>query len=224
MPGSAHHTGRRSDALTRQRIVEAAVAILDAEGERGLNFRRLGRELSTGPGALYHHVAGKDELLSAATEVVLADVIPTGDARGDDAVREVALAVFDAIDAHPWAGTQLTLTPTHPTLLRIFETLGGHVRALGMPRSAEFAAASALLNYVLGVGGQNAANARMAPAGSRGDFLGSAAATWAQLDPAEFPFTRDVADQLREHDDREQFLAGVDLILAGIRALGVTRR
>jgi hypothetical protein len=39
---------------------------------------------------------------------------------------------------------------------------------------------------------------------------------WAQLDPAEYPFARQVAAQLRVHDDREQFLAGIDLILAGI--------
>lgn len=215
MPGSTRHTGRRADALTRRRIVEAAVKILDAEGERGLNFRRLGRELSTGPGAIYHHVAGKDELLAAATEYVLA---PATGQRGD--VRAVALAVFDAVDAHPWAGTHLSLNPTHPALLRIFERIGGHIRALGIPRAAEFSAATSLLTYVLGAGGQNAANARMAPEGGRGDFLRSAADTWAELDAEAFPFTRDVAGQLRDHDDREQFLAGVDLFLAGIRALG----
>jgi hypothetical protein len=43
-------------------------------------------------------------------------------------------------------------------------------------------------------------------------------ALWAKLDPAEFPFIRTIAGQLREHDDRDQFLAGVDLILAGIAA------
>jgi predicted Zn-dependent protease len=36
------------------------------------------------------------------------------------------------------------------------------------------------------------------------------------LDPAEYPFARQMATQLAEHDDREQFLAGIDLILAGI--------
>jgi hypothetical protein len=42
------------------------------------------------------------------------------------------------------------------------------------------------------------------------------AARWAQADPAQYPFVHQVATQLREHDDREQFLAGIDLILAGI--------
>jgi hypothetical protein len=95
------------------------------------------------------------------------------------------------------------------------------VRAFGVPAGAEFASVSALTNYILGVGGLNAANARGAATGTnRADFLTTVAAEWANLDPDEFPFTRDVAGQLRDHDDREQFLAGIDLILNGIRLLG----
>jgi hypothetical protein len=44
-------------------------------------------------------------------------------------------------------------------------------------------------------------------------FLRAIAAQWAQLDRAEHPFVRQLATQFPEHDDREQFLAGVDLIL-----------
>ena len=50
----------------------------------------------------------------------------------------------------------------------------------------------------------------------RSAFLATVAARWAQLDPTEYPFVRQVAAQLPGHDDREQFLAGIDLILAGI--------
>ncbi len=39
------------------------------------------------------------------------------------------------------------------------------------------------------------------------------------LDPDNYPSTRAVADQMREHDDREQFLAGIDLVLTGITTL-----
>jgi len=38
------------------------------------------------------------------------------------------------------------------------------------------------------------------------------------LDPEEYSFTRSVATQLRKHDDRTEFLAGIELILAGIGA------
>jgi hypothetical protein len=102
-------------------------------------------------------------------------------------------------------------------MLRFFESVGRQVRALGVPPAAEFTAASALLNYILGVAGQNAASGQaVGPGTKRTEFLGAAAATWADLDPDEYSFTRSAADRLREHDDREEFLAGLDLVLAGI--------
>jgi len=59
---------RRADALSKERIVEAAIEILDASGERALTFRALAAHLATGSGAIYWHVADKNELLAAATD------------------------------------------------------------------------------------------------------------------------------------------------------------
>jgi AcrR family transcriptional regulator len=212
-------TERRADALSKERIVEAAIEILDADGESALTFRALAARLATGSGAIYWHVADKNDLLAAATDEVIACVM-TGVVSGADpreAIRAVALGVFDAIDAHPWVGAQLHREPWRSAMLQICESIGGRLQALGVPERALFDAASALVNYILGVAGQNAANARLVPRGTdRSAFLAAVAARWAQLDPAEYPFVRQVATQLREHDDREQFLAGIDLILAGI--------
>ena len=41
---------------------------------------------------------------------------------------------------------------------------------------------------------------------------------WKDLDPDAYAFTRSVAARLRDHDDRADFLAGIDLILDGIAA------
>jgi len=223
-------TERREEALSRQRIVDAAVELLDVAGEGGLTFRALSARLRTGPGAIYWHVANKNELLVAATDAVLAGATGTDtvEDRPEDAIRTVALGVFDAIDKHPWIGTQLARSPAQPALLQIFERIGQRIQALGVPGEAQFTSASALLNYILGVGGQNAANARTQPPGTdRTAFLATESAAWKNLDPDEYPFIRNVAGQLRDHDDRAQFLAGVDLILAGIANLnprGRTRR
>jgi AcrR family transcriptional regulator len=210
---------RNTGGLSQERIVGAAVELLDVAGESGLTFRALSAELKTGPGAIYWHVANKDELLAAATSAVLAGALATGASGSspEDAIRALALSMFDAIDAHPWIGAQLSRISSQPTTLQVFERIGRQVQALGVPVDAQFYAASAVLNYILGVAGQNARNARsQEPGVSRSDVLGAAVAVWSGLDAAEFPFIRGVAGQLREHDDREQFLAGVDLILAGI--------
>ncbi|HLH59719.1 MAG TPA: TetR/AcrR family transcriptional regulator C-terminal domain-containing protein [Streptosporangiaceae bacterium] len=212
---------RRGEPLSREIIVRAAVRLLDDAGESGLTFRTLAERLATGPGAIYWHISGKGELLGAASEAVIAGAISAGSAgaRPPEAVRTLALGVFDAIDAHPWLGTQLAVNPLRPPMLRFFESIGRQVRALGVAPSAEFTAASALLNYILGVAGQNAANARaVSPTTKRAEFLATTSAAWAELDPDEYPFTRSAADRLRDHDDRAEFLAGLDLVLAGITA------
>ncbi|MCX5096875.1 TetR/AcrR family transcriptional regulator [Streptomyces sp. NBC_00365] len=212
---------RRDEPLSRERIVEAAITLLDTAGEGGLTFRALAERLATGPGAIYWHVTGKDELLSAATDAVVAGTMTAGTAATtpQEAIRTLALGVFDAIDDHPWIGTQLARAPGQSPMLRVFEHIGRQVQALGVPDTAQFTAASALLNYILGVGGQNAANARAHhPDTNRTEFLNTVSAAWANLDPDEYAFTRNVADQLRDHDDRTEFLAGIDLILTGITA------
>ena len=119
--------------------------------------------------------------------------------------------------------TGVEATPCDPwqyAVLRILEDVGGQVQALGVPEGAQFNAATALLSFILGLAAQYAAGARLfSPDMDRTAFLGAIAARWAQLDPAEHPFVRRVAMLLPEHDDREQFLAGIDLILAGIENL-----
>jgi AcrR family transcriptional regulator len=207
---------RRTDALSKERIVEAAIEILDADGENALTVRALTAHLATGSGAIYWHVANKNDLLAASTDDVIARVIAEviSGTEPREAIRAIALGVFDAIDAHPWVGAQLSREPWRPAVLQIFESVGSQLQALGVPGRAQFDCASALVNYVLGLAGQYAAAARLVPQGAdRADFL---ATVTAQLDPAAYPFVRRVTAQLREHDDREQFLAGLDLILAGI--------
>ena len=212
-------TERRADALSKERIVEAAIEILDTDGESALTFRALAARLATGSGAIYWHIASKNELLAATTNDVIARVMTevVSGAEPREAIRAVALGVFDAIDAHPWVGTQLSREPWQSAMLQIFESVGGQLQALGVPERAQFDCASALVNYVLGLAGQYAAAARLlARDTDRSAFLATVAARWAQLDPAEHPFVHQVATQLPEHDDREQFLAGINLILAGI--------
>jgi AcrR family transcriptional regulator len=248
---------RRTEALSRERIVEAAIELLDAAGEGGLTFRALSERLATGPGAIYWHVENKGELLDAVTDAVVADAVAggaggavsgsagAGEAGGEvseaagsagavgagglpgvarDGIEAVALGLFDAIEEHPWLATQLATqlsrSPWGTVAPRLFESIGRQVRALGVPEDSWFTATSALMHYILGAAGQNAANSAssraLPPDVDRDQFLDTVSTAWEELDPDEYPFTRSLAPQLRGHDDREQFLAGITLILAGI--------
>ncbi|MGW2523805.1 TetR/AcrR family transcriptional regulator [Streptomyces sp. NPDC001617] len=224
-PPTTKKTERRASALSRERIVEAAIDVLDTAGENGLTFRTLSERLATGPGAIYWHVAGKAELLAAAADRAVTLSLHTEPADGSaDGMHATALGLFDAMAAHPWLASQLTAQLSHnpagPATTRLFEAIGRQVRALGAPASSWFTATTALLHYILGAASQNAANAERArgldPDTGRGAYLDTVAEAWSRLDPEDYPFTRAVADQGLEHDDRLQFTAGIDLIIAGI--------
>jgi AcrR family transcriptional regulator len=213
---------RREDSLSRDRIIEASIAILDGSGEDGLTFRALSERLATGPGAIYWHVPNKGDLLTAACDAIIARAMnaPPVGATPQAIIRTLALGMFDAIDAHPWVGSALTRAPGQLPMVRILERIGRQVRALGVPDEEQWATVGALLNYILGVGAQNAANGQLGRTRGidRSDFLDAVATTWSQLDPDAYAFTRSMAAHLRGHDDRRDFLAGIDLILSGIEA------
>ncbi|MFF1925745.1 TetR/AcrR family transcriptional regulator [Streptomyces sp. NPDC058221] len=214
---------RRKNGLSRDVIIQAATELLDGGGESALTLRALTVRLSTGYGAIYHHVTDKGDVLAAATDDVITRVLAgvVSDADPQEALRRLALDLFDAIDSHPWVGAELSRQPWRPAMLEFYESIGRLLDALDVPGPARFDAAGALVNYVMGVAGQNAENARRL-AGSdmdRAAFLDSTAEQWAQLDPSRYPFVHAATTQLREHDDRDQFIAGVDIFLAGIAAL-----
>lgn len=222
MAKKASTTIRREEPLTRDQIVTAAIEILDRFGEEGLTFRALANSLMTGPGNIYWHIDNKQDLLSSACDAVLFQSLTT---YGDDrpsaaAIRILALATFDIIDQHPWVGSVLASPCGLRPMVHLLEPLGRHVQALGVRGKTQWVVTSALLNYILGVGSQNATNGRLGRALglSRDVFLEEIAAMWTQLDPKIYPTTRKLATYVRSHDDRTDFLAGIDLILRGIAA------
>ncbi len=220
MAKKARTSQRREESLSRDRIIEVSIELLDSNGEHGLTFRALSERLATGPGAIYWHIANKSDLLTAACDAIVARTMNQTVVVGtpEVTIRAIALGVFDTIDAHPWIGSALTSAPGLSPIVRILEPIGQQIRALGVPDDEQWAAVSALMAYILDVSRQNAANGQLARTRGldRDNFLEAVSTAWSQLDPKEYPFARSVAGQIRNHDDRIDFLAGIDLILRGI--------
>ncbi|MEW1891142.1 MULTISPECIES: TetR/AcrR family transcriptional regulator C-terminal domain-containing protein [unclassified Streptomyces] len=231
MTTRARRTERRNQVLSREQIIEAAVALLDAGGERALTVRALSERLSTGSGAIAYHVGKRDDLLDAATETLVMAALeaePAGAGTSpEDGIRGVALAVFDAIDEHKWLATRLMLqivrNPMGPVTVGLFERIGGQMDALGVPEDRWFDAASTLVHYILGAISQNADIAGDASGldadADREAFFGAASAAWEELPVADYPFMHAVVGRIREHDDREQFLTGIAVVLDGLTRL-----
>ncbi|MCZ4124781.1 TetR/AcrR family transcriptional regulator [Streptomyces sp. H39-S7] len=231
MTTRAGRSQRRNQVLSREQIIDTALEVLDAGGESALTIRALTERLSTGSGAVYYHVGTRDELLDSVTETVIGAALAnrsTGAATTpEDEVRVVALALFDAITAHNWLATRLTLqiirNPVGPVTVGIFERIGGQMGALGVPRASWFVAASTLVHYILGAVSQNARiegdSSGIDPDADHDGFLDATSAAWQGLDPEAYPFMHAIVDQMREHDDREQFLTGIAVILEGLTHL-----
>ncbi|NGO71661.1 TetR/AcrR family transcriptional regulator [Streptomyces boncukensis] len=231
MATRARRTQRRNQVLSREHIIDTAIELLDAGGEGALTVRALTERLATGSGAVYYHVGTRDELLDTATETVITAALATKPAQASatpaEEIRAVALALFDAIADHQWLATRLTLqiirNPVGPVTVGVFERIGRQMGALGVPQARWFDAASTLVHYILGAVSQNARiegdTSGVEPAADREEFLGATSAAWQELNPEDYPFMHAIVGQITEHDDREQFLTGIAIVLDGLTRL-----
>ncbi len=93
---------KTSIPLTRERILQAALRILDGQGLDGLSMRKLAAELGVEAMSLYNHVKDKRDLLDGLTDLALASLPVPEDALPWDARLEtLALGLYQALIAHP---------------------------------------------------------------------------------------------------------------------------
>ncbi len=105
--------------LTRERIVEEAMALIDAEGANALSMRRLAVRLGTSTMSTYHHIPDKQALREAIAERVMADLVEPGPTLAwDEALRELAWSFRALTLAHP-AVFQLLLDTPRPAALGV---------------------------------------------------------------------------------------------------------
>ena len=128
--------------LSRDKVLVAAVTLLDEQGLAGLSLRALARRLGVAPMSLYNHVASKEDLLDAIHEGILAEIAPlAGDPVGSwrAGLRQMAEALRAGLRAHPRA---MLLFATRPA--RSAQLLAAVDGMLGVLLRAGFSAAQAL--------------------------------------------------------------------------------
>lgn len=149
-PTVQKHKPRRP--LNRGVILDRAVALIEADGPGALSMRRLGSSLGVEGMAIYHHFAGRDELLKAIGDRLLE---PLRDLQlGDDwreACRRFATALRDVAVARPATFQLLGLQPFDtPSSLGPVERLLGVLVADGFPPAAALAVYRAAVSYARG--------------------------------------------------------------------------
>jgi AcrR family transcriptional regulator len=97
--------------LSRERVFQSAVDLVDAEGLGALTMRRLAEALGVEAMSLYHHVSSKEGVLDGIVEVIVGEMLDAvsdlDPSRADDdwpgAMRERVLAAREVLLRHPWA-------------------------------------------------------------------------------------------------------------------------
>ncbi|KUI29530.1 TetR family transcriptional regulator [Mycobacterium sp. IS-1742] len=138
--------------LHKRDVVEAATAILDSYGIADLTMRRLARELSVSPGALYWHFANKQELLGAVADRILEPVDDAAEGR-PDRVTLLCSALRDALLSHT-DGAELVSASfaagRSQAMTRILDWLAGAAADAGVALEHAELAARTVVYYVLG--------------------------------------------------------------------------
>jgi AcrR family transcriptional regulator len=192
-------------------ILDRAVALIEAEGPGALSMRRLGSGLGVEAMAIYHHFAGRDELLSAIGDKLLE---PLHDLElGDDwreACRRFATALRDVAVAHPATFQLLGLQPFDtPSSLGPVERLLGVLVAAGFAPAVALAVYRATVSYARGYALAEATGFTVdasRPSGRR---------RLAALSRREFPILAGSARELAAVDADAGYELGLQALLTG---------
>lgn len=136
--------------FSKNKVVEAAINILNRDGADGLTMRAVAAELGTQAATIYNHVANKDELYSAIADHISEtyDMPPVfSGARdflieGAKATRAMLLTVRDATVVFE------NSMPTSPTRMKIIAAYMAAYRELGVPDALMMVFPNMVNNYV----------------------------------------------------------------------------
>ena len=208
--------GERS--LTRGRILEVALSLVDEEGIQALSMRRLAKELRVDPMAIYHHLPNKGALLFAMIEEVFSQMrVPEPEETWGwrERVRAWACAFRDVARAHPKLVPHLASYPkaASEATLESTEELYAAFEAAGLSPGEVVGAVGVVVDYLNGFALAEASGALGAP-DEHHEML-----TMLDARPqANLPAMRRTIGALRGEDLGTSFEFGLEVVVAGIEA------
>src|SRR5512135_1368374 len=137
--------------LSRDRILRAALALVDEGGLESLTMRKLAQKLGFEAMSLYNYVANKDDVLDGILDLVLDESeLPSPIGDWETAIRRSAVSVHEALRRHPWACALLMSARVRPARLRYMDSLLGRLREAGFSAETTYTAYHVLDAHILG--------------------------------------------------------------------------
>ncbi|BBA97565.1 putative TetR family transcriptional regulator [Actinacidiphila reveromycinica] len=208
------------NTLNPDRILDAAITLLDRDGTEAFTMRALAERLGVAPMAIYSHFRGKDEISDAVAQRLLDTVELPGacGAHPDRELREVCLGVYRLFTEHPSALQLLTTRPTRgDDALAVIDRMLTLLRACGLPRQDAVRAHVALMQYTVGSALWSTRRTRaMCEEGARE----RAKAKLRALPPERYPALASLVPELlcAQDDAAAQYEWGLDRLLRGLLA------
>jgi AcrR family transcriptional regulator len=223
MATKVRREAKRRGALTRERILEAAISLADRDGIESLSMRKLGDELGVEAMSLYNHVRNKGDLLDGMVDAVFSEIaLP---ASGEDwrlAMRQRAISARQALLRHPWAiGLMESRATPGPATLRHHDAVLGSLRTAGFSIDMAAHAYSLLDGYIYGF----TLTELTLPFGNSEGVAGVAEVADKMVQGfriGEYPYLAEMAvDRAMKpgYNYGDEFEYGLDLILDGIQRI-----
>ncbi|MER7958874.1 TetR/AcrR family transcriptional regulator C-terminal domain-containing protein [Streptomyces sp. NPDC096030] len=209
----------RPRRLSREAILRSAERILTEEGAEHLSMRRLAKDMSSTPMALYHHVKDKDELLLLLLEV-RAERLPPAELPREPRERLLAGAssLHEMLANCPWAVDALPPEGrVGAPARRIVETMIDAAVACGMNHDRARHAYRVIWYYTLG---ELLVRFGRERARRQGDSTPWERAMLS-LDPAAFPLLAGLGGQLTEIAGTGHYRRGLEAVVDGLLRQGV---
>ena len=211
-PSSSRSRGR--PALPLDRILAAALELIDEHGADALSMRSLAQHLGSGTATLYRHFGSRSELVALVVDRMIGeiDLGSLADRPWQQACVSFAQSTFHALGQHGNVASLLIgRVPVGPNALAQRELVLSILLDNGFAPAEAAHAYATVSRYVLGFAIQLAG-------GQQDTQDAEISAAFHRLDAARYPATVAVADKLPV-PLAEEFTFGLQLIVAGLERL-----
>jgi len=224
-PSVRHRSTRDRPAkapLSEEAVLEAALAILKAEGLEAVTMRRVAAALDTGAASLYVYVSGREGLFQAMLDRVTATIELEAPDRSRWRAQLHALLerMRQTLVAYPGiAAMTLADPPTTEAVLQVTENLMGILLAGGFESQDAAWACDIFVLLVTGVASEDVVRRAIDHSGEVDQLY----ATFAGLPPDRFPLLAANAAEMVAGDADERFRFAIDVVLDGVIARAARR-
>jgi AcrR family transcriptional regulator len=228
--GGGHHGNRHRSSLSQAEIVDAAIAVADAEGPGAISMRRIAQVLQAGTMSLYWHVENKEHLLDLMLDTVLGETeVP--DAAGDwrAALRAIAFSERALLHRHRWVMEFIGgRPPLGPHVIANLERSLTALDSLELDTATAMTVLGTVSTYVMGAVLREMRELRaqrdLAASGLDAAQIAVGMADWVRRLAADGRFghflriIKDDVDPDSEETREARFAFGLDCVLDGIAA------